>query len=120
MTADQVAARQQAHFTGREAAEASPLLGRVLEALASGMFSPDERGRFRPLVDVVVGEDPFMVGADFDSYWQTQRQIDARWRDRRAWWRSSLLNTSRMAWFSSDRTISEYAEQIWNVPVGHA
>jgi starch phosphorylase len=120
MTADQVAARRQSRFTGREAAHASPLLSRVIEALDSGMFSFDEPDRFKPLVDAVLGHDPFMVGADFNSYWETQREVDARWRDRRGWWRSSLLNTSRMAWFSSDRTISEYAEQIWNVPAGHA
>jgi starch phosphorylase len=120
MTADQVIARREARFTGREAAHASPLLMRVLDALTLGMFSPDERERFKPLVEAVLGHDPFMVGADFDAYWQAQRDVDARWRDRRAWWHSSLLNTSRMAWFSSDRTIGEYAEQIWNVPVGHA
>jgi glycogen phosphorylase len=120
MTTDEVAARRRAHFTGRQAAAESPLLARVLEALASGMFCPDEPQRFRPLVDVVLGPDPFMVAADFDSYWETQREVDARWRDRRAWWRSSLLNTARMAWFSSDRTIGEYAAEIWNVPVGHA
>ena len=120
MTTDEVAARRRAHFTGRQAAAESPLLARVLEALAFGMFCPDEPQRFRPLVDVVLGPDPFMVAADFDSYWETQREVDARWRDRRAWWRSSLLNTARMAWFSSDRTIGEYAAEIWNVPVGHA
>jgi starch phosphorylase len=120
MTADQVAASRQSRFTGREAAHASLLLSRVIEALDSGMFSFDEPDRFKPLVGAVLGHDPFMVGADFDSYWHTQREVDARWRDRRGWWRSSLLNTSRMAWFSSDRTISEYAEQIWNVPAGHA
>jgi starch phosphorylase len=120
MKADQVAARRQSRFTGAEAAADSPRLARVLEALGSGLFSRDEPGRFQPLVDVVLGHDVFMVAADFESYWQTQREVDARWRDRRAWWRSSILNTARMAWFSSDRTISEYAQEIWNVPVAHA
>ncbi|HZY11940.1 MAG TPA: glycogen/starch/alpha-glucan phosphorylase, partial [Beijerinckiaceae bacterium] len=120
MTADQVTARRQSRFAGREAAHASPLLSRVIDSLASGAFSFDEPDRFKPLVDAVLGYDPFMVGADFHSYWQTQREVDARWRDRRAWWRSSLLNTARMAWFSSDRSIGEYAEQIWNVPVAYA
>jgi starch phosphorylase len=120
MTADEVAARRQSGFTGREAAAQSLLLTRVLEALASGMLSPEEPERFAPLVEAVLGYDPFMVAADFDSYWHMQRQVDARWRDRRAWWRASLLNTARMAWFSSDRTIGEYAEQVWDVPVGQA
>ena len=58
-----------------------------------------------------------MVSADFDSYYQAQRGIDARWQVAPAWTRASILNVARMAWFSSDRTIREYAEEIWNVPV---
>ena len=58
-----------------------------------------------------------MVSADFDSYWDAQRGIDARWQVPSAWSRASILNVARMAWFSSDRTIREYAEDIWDVPV---
>jgi starch phosphorylase len=55
--------------------------------------------------------------ADFDSYYEAQRGIDARWQVVPAWTRASILNVARMPWFSSDRTIREYAEDIWNVPV---
>ena len=58
-----------------------------------------------------------MVSADFDSYYAAQRGIDARWQTTPAWTHASILNVARMAWFSSDRTIREYAEEIWNVPV---
>jgi starch phosphorylase len=58
-----------------------------------------------------------MVSADFDAYYDAQRAIDSRWRAGSAWTRASILNTARMAWFSSDRTIREYAEDIWDVPV---
>ena len=58
-----------------------------------------------------------MVSADFDSYYEAQRGIDARWQVVPAWTRASILNVARMPWFSSDRTIREYAEEIWNVPV---
>jgi starch phosphorylase len=58
-----------------------------------------------------------MVAADFDSYWDAQRRVAERWRDPAAWWRSAVLNTARVGWFSSDRTIAEYAKEIWNVPV---
>jgi starch phosphorylase len=58
-----------------------------------------------------------MVSADFGSYYEAQRGIDARWMVTPAWTRASILNVARMAWFSSDRTIREYAEDIWNVPV---
>jgi starch phosphorylase len=59
-----------------------------------------------------------MVAADFDAYWEAQRGIDRLWQTPADWWRKSILNTARMAWFSSDRTISEYARDIWRVPVG--
>jgi hypothetical protein len=54
-----------------------------------------------------------MVSADFDAYYEAQRGIDARWQVAPAWTRASILNVARMAWFSSDRTIREYAEEIW-------
>ena len=58
-----------------------------------------------------------MVCGDFDSYAERQNQVATRWRDRDAWWRSSVLNTARMGWFSSDRTIREYCDDIWNIKV---
>ncbi|MNG19661.1 Maltodextrin phosphorylase [compost metagenome] len=58
-----------------------------------------------------------MVCADFDAYWDAQRQVDRRWQNGSKWWRSAVLNTARMGWFSSDRTIREYAEEIWQAPV---
>jgi starch phosphorylase len=115
MTADEVEARRRAGFTGRDAAARSPALTEVLESLRGGLFSPDEPGRYTPLVDAVLGHDPFMVGADFDAYWDAQRAVDARWADSAAWWKASLINTARMGWFSSDRSISEYAQEIWGV-----
>jgi starch phosphorylase len=58
-----------------------------------------------------------MVAGDFDSYWAAQRQIDDVWQDSFAWTRASILNTARVGWFSSDRTIREYADDVWKVPV---
>ena len=56
-----------------------------------------------------------MVNADFASYAQAQRAVDARWRDREGWWRSAIMNTARVGYFSSDRAIREYASDIWNL-----
>ena len=82
-----------------------------------GRFSPDEPDRYRELLADLTGSDWFMVAADFDAYAEAQRQVAARWHDRQRWWRSSVLNTAQMGWFSSDRTIREYAEEIWGVKV---
>jgi len=54
-----------------------------------------------------------MVCADFEAYWAAQLCVDELWRAKQRWWRSSVLNTARMGWFSSDRTIREYATEIW-------
>ena len=95
----------------------SPVLLQVLDSIGSGEFSPDEPHRYHDLLADLTGTDWFMVTADFDGYLVAQRDVVARWRDPRAWWRSSVLNTAHMGWFSSDRTIGEYAEEIWRVPV---
>jgi starch phosphorylase len=58
-----------------------------------------------------------MVAGDFDFYWTTQRRIDDVWQDPIAWNRASILNTARVGWFSADRTIREYANDVWKVSV---
>jgi starch phosphorylase len=117
LTADEVAARKRAGlFDGRANIAASPALARVIGALAAGVFSPDEPDRYRPLVDALVDRDAFMVTADFDAYCVAQARLDQLWANPAAWWRMSILNTAHMGWFSSDRTIREYAEDIWGVP----
>jgi starch phosphorylase len=95
---------------------ASPLLREVLDELGSGVFSPDDPGRYRGIVDVLTHHDYFMVCADFDAYWAAQMRVDELWRDKQRWWRSSVINTANMGWFSSDRTIADYAGEIWNAP----
>lgn len=95
----------------------SLVLREVLDAIGSGVFSPDDPARYRGLVDILSHHDHFMVCADFDAYLKRQRDVATHWRKRSAWWRSSALNTARMGWFSSDRTIGEYAADIWQVPV---
>lgn len=115
LTAQEVEARRRDGFHGRDAAIESPELKNALEDIASGLFSPDDKERFRPLVDAVLGRDDFMVAADFDHYWRVQRALDDLRNDPAAWWRASVLNTARMGWFSSDRAIREYADEIWRV-----
>ncbi|MBV9777729.1 MAG: glycogen/starch/alpha-glucan phosphorylase, partial [Acetobacteraceae bacterium] len=92
-------------------------LQEVLEGVGSGLFSPSDPNRYRDLVDELLYRDQFMLVPDFDPYSQAQREVDARWRDRRGWWRASVLNTAGQGWCSSDRAIREYAQDIWGVGV---
>ena len=89
-----------------------------MRCLASGEVSPDDPERFAPIVQSLLEYDHYMVAADFDSYWDAQRRLDTLWQDPANWWRKAILNTARMGWFSSDRTIREYARDIWNVATG--
>ncbi|NEU11741.1 glycogen/starch/alpha-glucan phosphorylase [Methylobacterium sp. BTF04] len=98
-----------------KAIAASPRLAAALDFIGSGGFSPDDRARFRPIVDDLRHNDRYLLTVDFDDYWRAQRAVDAAWKDPKAWWRKAILNTARMAWFSSDRTMREYADEIWRV-----
>ena len=93
----------------------SPRLAAALDMIASGRFSPDEPNRFRPLTDDLRHRDQYLLTVDFDDYWRAQREIDAAWADPRGWWAKAIHNTARMGWFSSDRSMREYAEEIWRV-----
>ncbi len=107
----------QPGYASRAIAASARLRG-ALDMIAAGGFSPGEPGRFRPLVDELTHGDRFLLTADFDDYWRAQREVDAAWRRPKTWWKSAILNTARTAWFSSDRTMREYAEEIWRVRVG--
>jgi len=116
MTAQEVEARKQANEYNAEATIIdSPRLNEVLIAIRNGAFSADDPARYTGLIDGLKWHDTFMVCADFEAYWQAQLEVEARWRDADSWWRSAVLNTARTGWFSSDRTIREYAEEIWKV-----
>jgi starch phosphorylase len=120
MEAMDVVIRRQQGLDATDVIRRSPRLARAINAVATGEFSPDEPGRFVPIAHALKHLDHYMVSADFDSYYDAQRGIDARWQVMPAWTRASILNVARMAWFSSDRTIREYAYDIWNVPVDPA
>jgi starch phosphorylase len=81
------------------------------------VFSPDEPGRFRTLVESLLESDRYFVLADFDAYVAAQEQVDALYASPAAWSRVALLNMARMGRFSSDETIRGYARDIWGVPV---
>jgi starch phosphorylase len=87
----------------------------VLGLISSGQFSHGDTEVFRPLVDNLIHDDPFLVMADYASYVECQDRVAAAWQDPDAWSRMSILNTARSGKFSSDRAIREYCDDIWNV-----
>jgi len=117
MEAMDVVVRRKQGLDATDVIRRSPALARAIGAIGSGEFSPDDPARFESVAHALRHLDHYMVSADFDSYYEAQRGIDARWQVVPAWTRASILNVARMAWFSSDRTIREYAQDIWNVPV---
>jgi len=117
LTAEEVAARRASGIDARATIAGSPVLREVLDSVADGAFSPDDCHRYASLVETLTYHDHFLVTADYDAYSVMQSAVNRRWRDRKSWWRSAILNTARTGWFSSDRTIAEYAEDIWKVPV---
>ncbi len=89
----------------------------ALDAIGSGLFSPEDPNRFRSIVDNLMHHDPFLVLADFRSYTSCQRTIEKAYRDTNEWTRRCILNVAHMGRFSSDKSIENYATEIWRVPI---
>lgn len=113
LTASEVMERRTHHGYARRAIEASPRLSRVMGQIAAGEFGGD-RERYNGLLHNLYEHDYFLVTCDFDEYYETQRKVDAAFRDTSDWARMAVLQTARLGWFSSDRTINSYARDIWN------
>lgn len=88
----------------------------VIDLIKSGFFTLGDKDVFMPLVRILLDDgDKFFVLADFEDYFKTHLKIDKDYRDRETWIKRAMLNTIRMGYFSSDRSIREYAENIWNI-----
>ncbi len=115
LTAEEVVEKRAGGYDPRAVIEAHSDLREVLAALHGGVFAPGDEARYRPISASLYDGDWFMVAADFAAYVEAQRKVDALWQDRAAWGRIGVHNTARTGWFSSDRTIREYASQIWRL-----
>ncbi|THB80436.1 MAG: glycogen/starch/alpha-glucan phosphorylase [Desulfobacteraceae bacterium] len=104
------------NYSPRSYLENDSGLKRVIEALASDLFNKKEPGLYTPLVDTLVNHGDFYCHiADFSDYCNTQLKIGIDYQDAHAWGQKALRNTARTGWFSSDRTINEYAAEIWGI-----
>jgi starch phosphorylase len=114
LTVEQVHAQWERGYRPMALYESNPRLRAAVDLLASGHFSGGDTERYRPLLDNLLHHDPYLLFADFDAYVDCQRDVDAAYRDPERWIRMSILNSARSGGFSSDRTIREYAREIWN------
>jgi starch phosphorylase len=116
LTVEDVAALWKKGYKPEEVYRANEELMAVVDWVGSNYFTPNEpAGVLNMLRDNLIHHDPFLVLADFQSYSDCQKRVDAAYRDKANWARMAILNTARMGKFSSDRTIAEYAEEIWNL-----
>ncbi len=115
LTAAEVMDLKEEGYKPWEVYNSNSELKEVLDALSSGVFSPEDPLRFQTLIRSLIDQDPFMLLADYQAYADCQEEVDRAYRDRDTWTRKSILNTARTGVFSSDRTIEQYCEDIWDV-----
>jgi len=114
LTTPQVAEIKAAGYNPWDYYNSNTELKQVLDMIASGFFSVEEPGRYQAIVDNLLNNDNYLLLADYESYIATQDEVGKLYQDQEEWSRRAILNVARMAKFSSDRTIAEYASQIWH------
>ena len=115
MKAEEVESGRRAGYDPGAIYRGNPELKQVIDMIGEGGFSPGQPDLFRPIVDSLLGSDYYMLLADYCEYVACQERVAETYRERERWARMSMLNTARTGKFSSDRTIREYAEEIWGL-----
>ena len=115
LTVDEVRELKLRGYRPQEVVEKNASLREVLDFIASGALAGGDRDLFRPLLERLLHDDPFLVLADYPAYVDCQEKVSALWHDQRAWTRKAILNVARMGKFSSDRSIRDYCEQVWRI-----
>ncbi|HEX8254171.1 MAG TPA: glycogen/starch/alpha-glucan phosphorylase, partial [Thermoanaerobaculia bacterium] len=115
LKADEVAA-ELANYDPQRYLHEHRWMRRAVDSIAAGHFSRGDKDIFRPIVAKLLStRDEYVHLADLPAYVDTQQDVDAAYRDRATWNRMALLNIARMGKFSADRTVSQYAREIWNI-----
>ena len=115
LTVEEVNALKATGYRPRDYAAGNPELSAALASIGEGHFSRGDTEVFAPLVSNLVDHDPFLVLADYADYIRCQEEVDRTWHEPNSWARMSILNSARSGKFSSDRSIAEYCDEIWNV-----
>ncbi|WP_164009815.1 glycogen/starch/alpha-glucan phosphorylase [Pyxidicoccus trucidator] len=115
LTADEVIARKREGYRPRDVYNQHLELREALDLISTGFFSPEDKHLFKPLVDSLLDEDRYLVLADFPSYMAKQEDVVRAYQDVDGWAKKCIINVARGGIFSSDRTIKQYAEEIWRI-----
>jgi len=115
MTVQEVQSRLAQGYRPYDHYQADEELRAAIDALAHGAFSNGDRELFKPIIDNLLGSDPYMLLADYRAYINCQEEVAHAWCDAESWTRASILNVARMGAFSSDRSIRDYCREIWHV-----
>ena len=118
LTAEEVVKVKAGGYRPRDYYKKNRALREVIDFVASGALGRGDAGLFRPIVENLLDHDPFLLLADYQAYIDAQERVSALWRKPKAWTRSSILNTARMGKFSSDRSIRDYCERVWDIKPG--
>jgi len=118
LTESEVGELKASGYRPRDYYERNKVLRDVIDFMSSGALSGGDPELFRPIVDNLLQSDPFLVLADYQAYIEAQERVSALWRDQLSWTTKSILNTARAGKFSSDRSIRDYCERIWNIKPG--
>jgi glycogen phosphorylase len=120
LSAAEVGQEKSRGYRPRDRYEQNATLREAIDFIASGALGGGDVELFRPLVENLLDHDPFLLLADYQSYIDIQERVSALWRDPQTWTRQSILNTARMGKFSSDRSIRDYCERVWDIELGRS
>ena len=116
LTAEEVKKKKQEHFDPREIYLNNTEVKEALDQIGNGFFSPEAPELFQPITDYFFTQrDPYLILADLESYIESHEQAAKEYQDEESWTRKSILNTANMGFFSSDRSVAEYAKDIWGI-----
>jgi starch phosphorylase len=115
MNAEEVARTHREGYNPRWIYENNQDLREAIDLIASGFFSPENPSLFHPIVDNLLNGDPYRIMADFAGYNDCQRKVEETYLNQDKWTRAALINIAKMGYFSSDRSIEEYADEIWDL-----
>ena len=119
LTTEEVEKVKAGGYGPRDCYEKNSALREVIDFVASGALGRGDRELFRSIVENLLDQDPFLLLADYPAYIDAHERVSALWRDPQAWTRSSILNAARTGKFSSDRSIRDYCDRVWNIKPGH-